>query len=185
MPARRFVVTIVMMVLSVLPCASAEASTVVPMNLEEMVDRSEAVFIGRVLSIRADWNTARTRIYTNITLAAERFLKGGTGSRLITIRVLGGQVGNFRAIVLGSPQFGIGEHVLLFCSGSQASIPRVLGLSMGKFSIVTNARGEEILKRDISSLMLANHRTNYRQPRDLITRYRLADVESHIEDVLR
>ena len=183
MPARAIGVTILMMALSVLHCA--DASKVIPMNMEEMTDRSQAIVIGRVLALRSDWNTDRTRIYTNVMLEVERFLKGDTGSRLMTVRILGGQVGNFRAMVLGAPQFGIGERVLLFCSGSQARIPRVLGLSMGKFSIVTSEGGEEILKRDISSLMLANHRTDSRQPGDPITRYRLADVESRIQAALR
>jgi hypothetical protein len=112
-------------------------------------------------------------------------LKGGSDSRFETVRVLGGQVGPYLASVPGSPRFEIGEEVLLFCAGGGARIPTVLGLSLGKFTIATDASGEKIVKRDISSLMLADHRTDARKPGDPITRYRLSEVESRIREVVR
>jgi hypothetical protein len=42
-----------------------------------------------------------------------------------------------------------------------------------------------MVKRDISSLMLASYRTDARKPGDPVTRYRLSDVESRIQEALR
>ncbi|MGH9334128.1 MAG: hypothetical protein ACRD21_10305, partial [Vicinamibacteria bacterium] len=75
------------------------------------------------------------------------------------------------------------EEVLLFSSGRGARIPTVLGLSLGKFTVVSDAAGEKIVKRDISSLMLANHRTDAREPGDPVTRYRLSEIESRIREL--
>jgi hypothetical protein len=138
-----------------------------------------------VTGTRADWNQERTRIYTYVTLDVERYLKGGNGSRTETIRLLGGRVGPYLAMVPGTPQFRLGEEVLLFTAGAGARIPTVLGLSLGKFTVVRDAEGEALVKRDISSLMLANYRTDSRKPGDPVNRYRLADVESRIRALVR
>lgn len=163
----------------------SSATTVVAMSLEQMTDHAQSIFIGRVAGIRADWNAERTRIYTYVTLEVERYLKGGSGSKMETVRLLGGQVGPYRAIVPGTPPFEVGEDVLLFCAGAGARIPTVLGLSLGKFTIVSEAGGERILKRDVSSLMLQDYRTDSRKPGDPVTRYRLSEVESKIRELVR
>ena len=60
--------------------ARADAATVLAMNLEQMTDRSEMIFVGRVVGTRADWSADRTRIYTYVTLDVDRYLKGGSSS---------------------------------------------------------------------------------------------------------
>jgi hypothetical protein len=175
----------ILALLILIPFARASASTVVAMSLDQMTERAESVLVGRVTGTRADWNTARTRIYTYVTLEVDRYLKGGSASKVATVRVLGGRVGPYAAMVPGSPRFEVGEEVLLFCAGGGARIPTVVGLSLGKFTIATDTRGEKILTRDISGLMLANHRTDARKPGDPVTRYRLSDVESRILEAAR
>ena len=161
-----------------------EAATVEAMTLDQMAQRAEAIFIGKVVGTRADFNAQRNRIYTYVTLEVERFLKGGGGEREMTIRMWGGQVGPYTSIVPGTPQFVDGEEVLLFCSGSRARVPMLLGLSLGKFSIARDDAGERILKRDISGLVLANYRTDSRPVGTPPTRYRLSEVEARIQSAL-
>ena len=164
---------------------SIEAGSVVAHNLEQMTDRADLIFVGHVVGKRAEWNADRTRIYTLVTFEVDDYLKGGNATRVTTVRLLGGQVGRYLAMVPGTPQFGIGEEVLLFCAGSGARIPSVLGLSLGKFSITTDRGGERIVKRDISTLMVANHDTRARKPGDPISRYRLTDIRTRIEGYQR
>lgn len=175
----------VLAVVLLLSASEAAASTVVAMTLDQMSERADAIFVGRVTGTRADWNAERTRIYTYVTLEVDRYLKGGSESRVATVRLLGGRVGSYLAMVPGSPQFDAGEEVLLFCSGRGARIPTVLGMSLGKFTISTDASGEKIVKRDISGLILASHRTDSRRPGDPVARYRLSEVESRIREVVR
>ena len=120
-----------------------------------------------------------------MTLDVERYLKGGSGAPMETVRVLGGRVGPYLAMVPGSPGFDIGEEVLLFCAGGGARIPTVLGMSLGKFTITADSSGEKVLKRDISGLVLANHRTDARKPGDPVTRFRLSEVEAQIREALQ
>lgn len=162
------------------PQTEAEASTVVAMSLEQMTDRAQTIFLGRVTGTRADWNVERTRIYTYVTLDVDRYLKGGSPSGTETIRLLGGRVGPYLAMVPGTPEFRMGEEVLLFTAGAGARIPTVLGLSQGKFTVVPDVNGERIVKRDITSLMLANYRSDSRKPGDPVNRYRLSEVEARI-----
>ncbi len=162
----------------------AEAATVEPMTLDQMAQRAEAIFLGKVVAQRAEFNAQRNRIYTYVTLTVERFLKGGSGEREMTIRLWGGQVGPYTSIVPGTPQFLEGEEVLLFCSGSRARVPTLLGLSLGKFTLTRNDAGARILKRDISGLVLANYRTDSRPVGTPPTRYLLSEVETRIQTAL-
>jgi hypothetical protein len=176
---------LLLLVSSFWPRTEAAASTVLAMSLEQMTDRAQTIFLGRVTGTRADWNAERTRIYTYVTLDVDRYLKGGNASKTETIRLLGGRVGPYLAMIPGTPGFRVGENVLLFTAGAGARIPTVLGLSLGKFTVVEDAHGEDIVKRDISSLMLANYRSDSRKPGDPVNRYRLADVEARIRALVR
>ena len=166
--------------LTLVPNIKAEGATVEAMALEEMARRAGMIFIGRSIGSRADWNAQHTRIYTQTTFEVERFLKGGAGERSMTIRLWGGQVGPLRSLVPGTPDFTNGEQVLLFCVGSGARIPTLLGLALGKFTLSVDDAEQRVLKRDISGLILANYRTDSIQAGTLPTRFLLSEVESRI-----
>jgi len=161
-----------------------DATTVESLSLDEMIERASFIFIGKAGEARAEWNADHTRIYTYVRFDVERYLKGGAGGRELTLRVPGGQVGEFAALMPGAPQFTPGEDVLLFCSGAQARVPTVLGLALGKFAITRAASGERILKRDVSGLVLADYRTDSRTPDTPVTQYRLSEIEARIRRVL-
>lgn len=163
----------------------AHAATVVAMNLEQMTDRSDMIFIGRVVGERADWSADRKQIYTHVSFEVDRYLKGGTEGRTTTVRLLGGRVGPYLVRLAGTPAFEPGEEVLLFCAGRGAALPTVLGLSLGKFTVTRDAEGEAVVKRDISGLVLASYRTDSREPGELVHRYRLDDIEARIREYSR
>ena len=158
-----------------------EASTVLALNLEQMTNRADTIFTGRVVNQRADWNADHTRIYTFITFEVEHYLKGGNSARKTTVRLLGGRVGPVIAHLPGTPKFIEGEEVLLFCAGREARIPSVLGLSLGKFTITTDALRRRVVKRDISTLLLANHNTQLKSLGSPVRRYQLTDIANLIE----
>ena len=41
-------------------CATASATTVIPPTFEEMTDRAELIFLGKVVSSRAEWQNVGT-----------------------------------------------------------------------------------------------------------------------------
>ena len=177
-----FLLSVISLVL--VPGMKVEGATVEAMTLEEMARRADMIFIGRSIGSRADWNAQHTRVYTHTNFEVERFLKGGAGERSMTIRLWGGRVGPLRSIVPGTPDFTNGEQVLLFCVGSGARVPTLLGLAFGKFTLTVNDAGERILKRDISGLILVNYRTDSVQAGTPPTRYLLSEVESRISAAL-
>jgi hypothetical protein len=66
-------------------------------------------------------------------------MKGDLGTH-ITFRVPGGQVGRYRTIFVGAPQFREGSEAVLFLEAGRASLPHVIGLSQGAFRVAPDAR---------------------------------------------
>ena len=66
------------------------------------------------------------------------YLKGALGPTL-RFRVPGGELGRFRSIVVGAPEFAVDERVVVFLGARGPSVPYVLGLSQGVFRVVRAA----------------------------------------------
>jgi hypothetical protein len=58
--------------------ATANATTVIPPAFEEMTDRAELVFVGKVISSRAEWRTVGTNRLIFTLVKSER---GGSPQR--------------------------------------------------------------------------------------------------------
>lgn len=133
----------------------AEASTVRYLALEEMAREAHSVFTGEVVGVKSQWNARRSRIHTFVTVRVSRFLKGGRGGELVTLRVLGGEAEGYRLLVSGAPSFRLRERVLVFSEGGAGRVPTVLGLAAGKFTIREDPEtGEETLFRSLEGLTL-------------------------------
>jgi hypothetical protein len=63
-------------------------------------------------------------------VAVEQALKGNPGATVM-FRVPQGQVGRYRRIVVGAPEFSVGEEVVVFLTARPPSIPTVFGLNQG------------------------------------------------------
>jgi hypothetical protein len=57
----------------------------------------------------------------------------GSPSRTVTFRVPNGQVGRYRRIVVGAPEFAVGEDVVVFLRGAAPAVPTLFGLSQGVY----------------------------------------------------
>src|SRR6266480_5313283 len=76
-------------------CATASATTVIPPTFEEMTDRAELIFLGKVVSSRAEWRALGTNrvIFTLVEFERQEVLKGEAGASVI-LQFLGGTVGD-------------------------------------------------------------------------------------------
>jgi hypothetical protein len=132
-------------VLFVMVCArDLRATVLLPAAFREIVAGSQIIVYGRVASVRPEWSSDRSRIDTVVTVAAGSYLKGGPGST-VTFRVPGGQIGRYRNVMVGAPQFQPGEEAILFLSASGPSIAHVFGLSQGVFRVRVDARSGQRL----------------------------------------
>jgi hypothetical protein len=134
---RRIVIAIGLAALS---SASPEATVVIPATLTELVRDASSVAVGTVVATEVRWTESRRAVETIVTLSAQRYLKGGLGET-VRFRVPGGRLGRYRTIMLGAPEFRVGQRVIVFLGGRSSEAPHVLGLSQGVFRLVPTDAG--------------------------------------------
>lgn len=122
----------------VLQLTIGNATVVKKLSEEELANQAQSIVIGTCTSIRSEWNEEGTKIFTYITIYPQTSLKGGQISQEITIKQLGGEVGEIGMHVDGVSAFEEGEEVFLFLKKGRKGFHRPLGLFQGKFSIKTD-----------------------------------------------
>jgi hypothetical protein len=116
----------------------ARATVLIPADLGELSRDARAIARGRVAALDAQWTDDRGSIETIVTLEVESYLKGALGAT-VRFRVPGGELGRFRSIMVGAPEFVVDQHVVVFLGARGPSVPYVLGLSQGVFRLVRAA----------------------------------------------
>ncbi|WP_440947841.1 hypothetical protein ACSAZL_06220 [Methanosarcina sp. T3] len=123
------------------------------LNNSYLANKSDVIVIGEVKEILpGKWTTANgkkpiivddERIYTDVIIGVEEYLKNPQLSEEITVRVMGGEVGEDRVIVTDEAEFEPGEKVLLFLTREDPFTEklggehfRVTSWAHGKFKIV-------------------------------------------------
>ena len=130
---------------------NANATIIVPTEDYRLIRQASTIVVGQVTKIESHWYAAKTQIYTHVGVRVEEVLKGELPQVDITVKQLGGSVGGLRSWIFGSPEFLLGERVLLFLTANPDGTLRVLSLYQGKFSIVLNAQtGEHSIYRGLN-----------------------------------
>lgn len=133
--------TVLMTIALSLIGAAAGATVVLPADLGELSRDAVAIARGQIVAVEPQWKEGRRGIETLVTLETETYLKGSLGS-VVQFRVPGGTLGRFSSVVVGAPQFTIGQRVILFLGSRGPTIPYVLGLSQGVFRLVQSSQGD-------------------------------------------
>lgn len=115
------------------------ATVILPADFREVVAGSQIIVYGRVADVRPEWSDDRSRIDTIVTVQAGSYLKGGPGET-VTFRVPGGQIGRYKNVMVGAPEFSQGEEVILFLSAAGPSIAHVFGLNQGVYRVRVDSR---------------------------------------------
>ena len=119
--------------------APLSATVLIPAEFREIVSGSQIIVHGRVSDIRTEWTTGRRRIESVVTLEASSFYRG-TASRTVTFRVPGGQIGRYKSVTVGAPEFRRGDEVVLFLKAQGPAVPQVFGMNQGVFRVRVDAR---------------------------------------------
>ncbi len=113
-------------------------------SLQELTEQATMVITGTVEDTKSEWNEDETQIYTYITISVDEFVKGAVPDERVTIKQIGGTVDDITLYIVDSPQFRVGEEVLLFV---RPGLIPVVGMSQGKFTIETEPEtGIKIVK---------------------------------------
>ncbi len=124
--------------------AHVRATVLVPADLAELSRDAQIIARGQVVAIDARWSDGHRAIETVVTLEAERVLKGEVG-RMVQFRVPGGVMGRYRNIVMGAPQFAVGQRVIVFLGASGPRVPFVLGFSQGVYRLDVTSSGDVLV----------------------------------------
>ena len=125
----------------------ARAATVRQLSLKDMSSIAQIVVEGRVESVQAQWR--HRRIFREVQLVADKVIKGPLKpGQPVTLWVPGGEVGDLGQWVAGSPEFSVGERVLLFLEANETLGYVVVGMSLGKLRTERDKAGDVWAIRD-------------------------------------
>lgn len=127
--------------------AALRATVLVPIEFRELVSVSSTIVHGRVADVRAEWIDGRRSIETFVTIEADEYYKGGPAAT-ITVRVPGGQIGRYRTVFVGAPEFRQGDEVVLFLRTYNGR-SSIVGLSQGAFRVTSDRSGRRIVTSPI------------------------------------
>lgn len=125
-------------------------TTVLPPTFDALVNDSDYVIRARTKNVTAtkEATAGGSKIYTHVELEVIDIV-AGTPPTKITLRLLGGQVGDERMFVEGMPRFHPGDEDILFVSGNGRSICPLYGMMHGRFPVRTDPQtGRKYVTRE-------------------------------------
>lgn len=129
--------------------ATALPLTVEKLSLERMTGESHTIVYASVVSAYAQWEGRN--IYTYTTLRVRETLKGEPG-HTITVKQLGGSVGEIAQEISGSPRLRPDDDVVLFLVRWQNAF-WIHSIVLGKFSVVRE-EGRLVAYNDLNNIGL-------------------------------
>ena len=130
---------VIALLLSILIPASAGATSMAQMSLEDLAASSPVLVYGTVVSATPRWNADHTLIVTEVRMRVETALKGLAPDEIVFVQP-GGAVGKLQVDVPGASAFRPGEEAVLFLAPDPAGTLHVIGLDRGRFDVVRDAR---------------------------------------------
>ena len=163
----------------------ARATTIVRMSDEALTLGAEAIVTGTVTAVQAE-REASGSIATFVTIAVDTVIKGYVPTATVTVRELGGRVGDDELHLYGAPQYAVGESVVAFLGQGSDGYLRTSQMVLGKFTITTDPEsGARIATRKLDEdglVVVGNARFSTFANDDA----RLADpFLDHLRDIVR
>ena len=107
---------------------------------------AEVIAVGRVTALKSEWEDGKKRIVTRVTVVVDEYLKKGTeSSQTVTIKTLGGEVGEVGELYTHVPTFRQSENVIVFLKKDSRGDYRVSGGTQGKYSLERDAKTGKVM----------------------------------------
>lgn len=134
---------------SLLACASVTPTTLAHMSVAKLTHVSRLILRARCLENSTEWDAGE--IWTFTTYEPTEVWKGSAPPR-VSVRLLGGRIGNLTSNVSGVPRFHAGEDVVLFLAPTTLGDFSVVSWVQGTFRIHHDQRtGEDMVAQDSAS----------------------------------
>ena len=127
--------------------APARATTFVMMDERDLARAADAAVIGEVVEVDSAEDPQSRGIRTFVAVRASDVVFGGVARGILVIEELGGTVGERSEKVFGTPEYSVGEKVLVFLSQDHAGAWRTVGMAMGKYELSLDHRGTILATR--------------------------------------
>lgn len=162
---------------------SAHATTLVRMNLAQLVRASREIVRAKCVANTTGWDAGE--IWTFVTFEVQESWRGSASGE-IKVRVLGGRTAQFTSWISGAPRFQPGEEVVLFLEPTDRGDYSVVSWQQGTFRIHRPVgSGEGIITQDTAAFETfdpATHRFSANGVRRMgITEFR-SKVEASIKN---
>ena len=163
---------------------SGDTSLANGLSMQDMVIQSDLIAIGSCVETKSVW--VDRSLVTLATINVSETLKGAELGT-ITVALPGGIDANRKFPIAmtypGAPRLTPGENVFLFLTSNDlvAGSYTVAGFSQGKFSIVNDEDGEQVVTRDLTKTMLKSNNGVRRGSTDMtkLSSFK-AEVKAHL-----
>jgi hypothetical protein len=125
----------------------ASATVLLPADLQTVVSESGVIVHGQVVDVRSMVAAPPHGIETLVTVAVVEAVKGNPGPR-VTFRVPNGQVGRYRRVLVGAPEFAAGDEVVVFLRGGAPAVPSLFGLNQGVYRVARTGGAPTVVMRE-------------------------------------
>jgi len=126
---------------------TAGATTWVVPDQEEMLRGADAVVLATVSGMRSVAAFDGSQVSTEVSLRVHEGFKGAAAGDRLTLVQTGGQVGDQQQWIFGSPEYALGETVLVYLKVGPDGVLRTHNLALGKVSARVANNGRVWLSR--------------------------------------
>lgn len=142
-PSAQSVARVLLLAALVLIQNPAANAILAEVTVPELVQMADHIVEAEVLSTSSNWSDDRDQIITTVQLRNRKSHAGSlSDSSFVTVILPGGTVGDIAMEVEHTPEFKVGESVIVFLTDIGGSRFRVSGWEAGKFT-VENTRVRE------------------------------------------
>ncbi len=125
-------------------------------KMQKLSENADLILEGKVVKQNSSWNKDKTRIFTDVTLQVDEYIKGNRGNKTIVITTPGGEVDGVGELYTHMPRFTNDEDVLLFVKADKKNNTfKVFNGEDGKIPLIKDkATGEKVtsFNKKISTL---------------------------------
>ena len=135
----------------------------IKVDIKDLSKDADLIITGKVSQQISSWNEDKTRIYTIATVQVEVYIKGNVTGNSVSVKYLGGEVGDVGETYSHIPTFVNNEEVLIFLKKNEnKSDYSVLYGEEGKISLVNDSQtGELVTSSNVRVSALKNQIKNF------------------------
>jgi hypothetical protein len=127
------------------------ATVAIHQSNKDLAEKADEIVRGTVKDRNSYTDAKNGRIYTLTTVTVSEWIKGG-GAAEVTVRQLGGKIGDRFMVVSGDASMETGEEVVLFLMKGDG-VRHLHSLSQSKFHVTMDkSTGKKIVRRDLDGL---------------------------------